>query len=312
MKRQKRKNLKVRQHTVPRFYLRKFSFRQTNTNAWTYAYFKEKDVKAPVNIKKISAPKFFYDKYQPQPVENYLSIAESDLSRTYHKILEQRSLLNLNRKELLKICYLTFFQYVRTQYMRTKAKQIFSSIEDSKKISTHAKKYQKLLIVMNDNWIKEMKTSKWLKVGKKLLTIKKKFIKFLLNQNKMLFEIKSKKRFFYTSDHPISFDSIKKVDDDGIKFVNIYDKSTKVYYPLSPKLCLLFYDKHSYPEYRRYPNQKKLIRDKVDKEYTLINKLTTHEAYLSLYSFKNDFSIAKEYLDKNPEYRDPNVRRVIK
>ena len=62
-----------------------------------FCFLKETNKIIRSNIENIAAIKFFYDKYQPQPIENYLSVTEKDLSRTYNKIVKNRSIESLSK-----------------------------------------------------------------------------------------------------------------------------------------------------------------------------------------------------------------------
>ena len=332
------KNIKKRQHVVPQFYLNCFAV-QTKPNLFKiYCYFKQykNKIKRP-KVEDVAVKKFFYDDGTlPQPIENYLSLTERDLSRTYHKVIREWAINTLNKKEKTNLVYLTYFQYIRTEYMREKSTQLFNDISQKEKLNylrdhtieewdrlnefsttKHPINVQKLLIVIDDDyvrhWSKKVNQS-YLNIMKTLLNLKKRIVNTLFNLNQTLLEIKDDSQEFYTSDHPILFYSKKAVEDDeGMTFLEILDPHTQIYYPLSPKLCLNFYNSSIFNDYEtKYPNMKRELYKSDIKEVILINKLVTHEAYRMIFSRTGRFNVAQRYLDDNPKFRDLHLRRFLK
>ncbi len=338
LKKDMSKQIKKRQHVVPQFYLKSFAV-QTKLDLFKiYCYFKQQKNKIKrLEVKNVAVKKFFYDdNILPQPIETYLSFMEENLSRTYYKIIREKSINNLNEKERTYLVYLTYFQYIRTEYMRTKTIQILNdtlkeenpnylrnhSIEEWNKFNEfgttkHPIRIQKLLIVVDDDyveyWRDKVKKST-LNIINIILKLKNKILNSLFNLNQILLEIKNDSLEFYTSDHPILFHSKRTIkDDEGLTFLNIYDSYTQIYYPLSPKLCLNFYNNKIFSEYKKkYPNMKKELYKSDINEVILINKLITHEAYRMIFSKSGRFNIAQSYLDQNPKFREINLRRFYK
>jgi len=303
-----------------------------------FCYFKqEKNKIKRLEVKNVAVKKFFYDDNNlPQPIENYLSFAEEDLSRTYHKIIRERSINNLTEKEKSYVVFLTYYQYVRTEYMRTKNKQILNDIIEKEKFDylknhsieewdkfkeigtfKHPIRLQKLLIVANDDYVEYWKNKveeSTLKIIITILNLKKKILNTFFNLDQLLLEIKDSNLEFYTNDHPILFHSKQSIkDDNGQTFVNIYDPYTQIFYPLSPKLCLNFYNSKIFSDYKKkYPNMKKELYNSDINDVIFINQLVTHEAYRMIFSKSGRFKIAQNYLDQNPEFRNLNQRRFYK
>ncbi len=327
-----------RQHTVPQFYLKSFAVQTKSGHFKIFCYFKQQKNKIKrLEVKDVAVKKFFYDDNKlPQPIESYLSFSETDLSRTYHKIIKEKSIKNLNEKERKHLVHLMYIQYVRTEYTRTKAKQILKdaigkeksnylkdhTIEkwnDFKEFGTtkHPIRLHKLLIVVDDYyveyWRDKVKKS-MLNIIKIILKLKTKILNTFFGLDQLLLEIKQNNLEFYTNDHPILFYSKQVLkDDDGNAFLNIHDSQTQIYYPLSPKLCLNFYNSKIFSDYRqKYPNMKKELYKSDVSEVNLINKLVTHEAYRMIFSKSGRFNIAQSYLDQNPKLRDINLRRFYK
>ncbi len=332
------KHIKKRQHVVPQFYLKSFAVQTKSDLFKIYCYFKQQKNKIKrLEVKNVAVKKFFYDDNKfPQPIENYLSFTEKDLSRTYHKIIREKSINNLNVKERTYLVYLTYFQYIRTEYMRTKTIQILNNSLEKEKSNylinhninewnefnefgtkKHPIRLQKLLIVVNDEYLeywKDKVNQSTLNIIKIMLELKNKILNMLFKLNQTLLEIKIGNLEFYTSDHPILFHSKRTVkDDEGLTFLNIFDSYTQVYYPLSSQLCLKFYDsKIFHNDKKKYPTMKKELYKSDINDIVLINKLVTHESYRMIFSKSGRFNIAQSYLDQNPKFRDINLRRFYK
>ncbi|MFW9874012.1 MAG: DUF4238 domain-containing protein [Candidatus Thorarchaeota archaeon] len=332
------KQIKRRQHIIPQFYLKSFAV-QTKPNLYKiYCYFKQQKNKIKrLGVKNVAVKSFFYDDDKfPQPIETYLSFTEKDLSKTYHKIIKEKSIKNLSKKERSHIVYLTYIQYVRTEYMRTKIIQIFKDLLEKEKskylvnhsidewndfnefgITKHPIRLQKLLIVVNNEYLEYWRgkiDDSLLRIINIMLKVKNKILNKLFNSKQILLEIKSDNLEFYTCDHPILFYSKRSIqDDEGLTFLNIYDSYTQIYYPLSPKLCLNFYDSKIFYDYeKKFSNLKKELYKSDINDIALINKLATHEAYRMIFSKSGRFNIAQKYLDQNSKFRELNQRRFYK
>lgn len=248
----------------------------------TFCLFKQQKNKIQkINIENIAVRNFFYDgNIAHQPIETYLSHVESDFSKTYYKIIKEASIENLSERENEILIYLTYIQYMRTEYMRTKSMQIFNdALKEERKsylkthtvdewnryynfgTTKHPIRMQKLLLVVNDKYLKywsDKKDKSTIDVIKIMLNLKENILATFLQNDKVLLEIMEPKLEFYTSDHPILFYSNQSIkDDEGLSFVNIHDSKTILYYPLTPKLCLKYYNKAFYGNYdKKYSNKK--------------------------------------------------------
>ncbi len=332
------KQITKRQHVVSQFYLKSFAVQTKPGHFKIFCYFKQQKNKIErLEVKDVAVKKFFYDDNKlPQPIESFLSFTEKDLSRTYYKIVKEKSINNLNEKERKYLVYFTYFQYVRTEYTRTKAEQILKDIIEKEKsnylkdhtieewnefkefgTTKHPIRLQKLLIVVDDNYLEYWRDKvnlSTLNIIKTILKLKTKILNTFFNLNQILLEIKQSNMEFYTSDHPVLFYSKNtRKDDEGNAFLNIHDSQTQIYYPLSPKLCLNFYNSKIFSDYRqKYPYMKKELYKSDVNEVNLINKLVTHEAYRMIFSRSGRFNIAQSYLDQNPKFREINLRRFYK
>jgi len=102
--------LKKHQHVVPRFYLKQFSEEVEKDNFQIYCLYKRINSKPfRTNIKNVAVKNFFYDQFPPQPIENYLSVTENDLSKTYYRIIERSSVNHITKLERKHLTYLIYF-----------------------------------------------------------------------------------------------------------------------------------------------------------------------------------------------------------
>lgn len=325
--------LKKLQHYVPQFYLRQFAFKEENDKYFLKSLFKNQgNVVKEINVKYVASEKYFYDRDYPQPIENYLSIAENDISKTYHKIIERRSLLNLIGKDKFHLVMFTYFQFVRTNSARTKFHQIFNNelkklkqdhiakkgLESFKKLKEYVlkkyvKKVQKILIYIDDSTYEIMKKNYSPSRLKTLLNKKKEIIAHLKSLDFHLLEIKDSNLEFYSSDNPIGFYSKDaQMDGEGLTFLNILDKSTQIFFPFSPKFCIILFDSHIYDYKLKYPEKKQVLTEVDGAFIRLINDVITLEAKRIIISKSGDFKFALEFLDKNPYARHINRRRIKK
>lgn len=321
--------LKKHQHVVPRFYLKQFSEEVEKDNFQIYCLYKRvKSKPFRTNIKNVAVRKIFYDRFPPQPIETYLSIKENDLSRTYHRIIEKSSVYNITKLERKQLTYLTYFQYIRTESQRKKMimllRDIFNEFksEFEKKYNTEQmtklkdilfkrdKIYQNYLIVLNRDYLTNPSVKFNKNILRMLLNLKIKILNHLDSLDLIIYKIAENNLFFFTSDSPvIYYNQNAIVDKEGIPIFNIHDKFTRVYYPLTPKLCLMFYNNQIFNLNKISSNKEITLTNQDVIEIDFINRLVIHESYRFIFSQYEDFQFAMNLLKENPEYYDLNRRR---
>ena len=79
--------MKVRQHFVPQFYLRKFA-RHTKPDKYIiHCFDKASGKNFTRNVKDIGMEKFFYDNKDPPIIENILTFLENESAKVFEKII---------------------------------------------------------------------------------------------------------------------------------------------------------------------------------------------------------------------------------
>ncbi len=321
--------LKKHQHIVPRFYLKQFSEELEKDNFQIYCLHKRiNSIPFPTSIKNVAVKNFFYDRFPPQPIENYLSVKENDLSKTYHSIIERSSINHISKLERKHLTYLIYFQYIRTESQRKKMimlmRDLFNEFkpEFEKKYNKNQlnelkdiwfkrdKIYQNYLIVLNRDYLTNSKIKFNKNILKILLNLKLKILKHLNSLDFILFKIIEKDLFFFTSDNPVIYYNQNAIkDEEGIPIFNIYDKFTRIYYPLTPKLCLMIFNKKFF-KYNKISSDKEIIlTNQETKEINFINTLIIHESYRFIFSKNENFKFVINLLQENPVYYDLNRRK---
>lgn len=104
----------VRQHYVPRFYLRGFSTPQKENALFGYRISEQK-LFGPILVDGVAHEKHFYDLDDTTSLEGDLAKLESRIATVHRKILETRDLATLSATELY-----TYAQFIATQSRRTR------------------------------------------------------------------------------------------------------------------------------------------------------------------------------------------------
>ncbi len=307
-----KKMKKIKQHYVPRFYLKKFA--RITKSGFRIRCFDKKNLKTfESNISQVAMEKYFYDKGVPPEIENLFSKKENEHSKVYFKIIGQQSILNLTKKEKFLMAEYLYLQNERTKSARELYAQVFKRMykyfeenknypeyekfsEDYKKWleESRAKKAQ-LNIMFEDFKDDDGTVHKPEDVLKEILNLG-----WILAKNNLNFEL-------YTSDHPVMV-YVPNLDGEiGPKFgaFQYFSKGVEIFFPLTPKHCLILFDR-AVSEYNQFNNEKTLIKGELD----WINTQIIAQAYRMIFTKKNDFEFVKNVLKKYPELRDPNRNRI--
>jgi len=321
--------LKKHQHVVPRFYLTQFSEEVEKDNFQIYCLYKRINSKPfRTNIKNVAVKNFFYDQFPPQPIENYLSVTENVLSKTYYRIIERSSVNHITKLERKHLTYLIYFQYIRTESQRKKMimlmRDLFNEFKSEfekeyddnqlkelkENLFKRDKIYQNYLIVLNRDYLTNPNIKFNKNILRILLNLKINILEYLNSLDFILFKIVEKNLFFFTSDNPVIYYNQNAIKDkEGIPIFNIFDKFTRVYYPLTPKLCLMLFNKQIFNFNKISSNKEISLTNQEIQEINFINTLIIHESYRFIFSKNENFQFAINLLQVNPEYYDLNRRR---
>ncbi len=307
---------RIRQHYIPRFYLKTFA-RKTKPKTYRIRCFdKYKYKPLQCNINDIAVEKFFYDSEIPTQVEYFLSLLEREFARVYKKIINHNSLETMTSED-----YTIFSVFIFTQQERTKSSRIRNT--------QIAKQIYKFLYLNNPELNLPPFESLDVEYRKKVLNLlarnnQLRFMfstfmedkdKGILNPAKAIFNLEwtlctNDTGFeFYTSDHPIFIynPDRQEVPLQGYGQYAYSSQGVRIYFPLTPTLCLELYDGNFYPFDKKKGNKKQIKKEMVD----LINTHIIIEAYRYIFSKGRDFKFVKTLLKEDPTLRDPNRNRLI-
>ena len=78
--------MKIRQHYVPKFYLKNFAIKKGPKTYMIQCFDKSNNKTFIANINDIAVEKYFYDKEEPTATENILSFLERESARVLRLI----------------------------------------------------------------------------------------------------------------------------------------------------------------------------------------------------------------------------------
>ncbi|MDD4111178.1 MAG: DUF4238 domain-containing protein [Clostridia bacterium] len=229
----------IKQHYVPRFYLKEFSITE-NKQYYIYDFNKSLGRSYKTNIRKVACDKYFYDALKKNPnysIEESLSFLESKLSPVYKKIINLKDINHLSEVEKGLLAVFIILQWRRTREQRNNVEGLIkSSFENQKRNRTDVNTIEKINsfgeFVCNNEGLIRCYHNMAIYSNIEYTT------KVLLNMGWTLY-INQTDRSYWTSDNPVVIDSPKKDDSE---YSCPIQKGCKIYFPLTPKTCLLLYD----------------------------------------------------------------------
>jgi len=307
--------MKKRQHYVPRFYLKNFA-RKINPKTYQIQCFDKFEFEQfEATISDVSVEKFFYDIQEPTIIENILSFLESEFARVLNKIIREKSIDNLTGTDFtIMSCYI-FIQHERTKSARIRNTQIAELVykdlfENKPELGLP------LLEALSEDYKKWLFESRGKKAQIKLMFSLFSEIEGAksVNPAKEIFKLdwilgKSNTKFeFYTSDHPIFIHNPdrKEVPLQGYGQYAFYSSGVRIYFPISPELCLIIYDGKTYTNAKKLGTKLWIDNDELD----WINTQIIAEAYRWVYSKGKDFQFVRECLKRFPVLKDPFRNRL--
>jgi len=317
-----KKQVTKRQHWNPRMHLKHFS-----VNGKIYVFDKKSlDIKL-ISIENVAVGKWFYDR--DNSIENKLSNIENTVDRIFSKIIRTRRLDNIRLEERSNLDEFIVLQDYRTPNSRNQYEIIY---QESLKLFINAMKNGKI----DENTLPDgMPKAIW----KNMPPPRENFIKFLqvIKEDQDYFtefnkesairvtnmiisgilpsgiKIFSKLKLrlfknasnidFYTSDHPVCrynqymMDSFSHITINGIGYNSV---GIQFFYPLTPKLCLVFEDEKVYGMYEDVTI--------VDHEFVnFVNARIIQNSKRWIYSQNDNFNYADDYLGDYPHFKNPDI-----
>jgi hypothetical protein len=278
-------------HYVPRFYLRKFT--NPKGHLWVYDKWENKTFKTQPN-RIAGQHKFYYLEdfarlgVDPLTMEKQFADIEhqaKNIFECWEKQFKSSTKLEIPtaNRELISL-------YITLQLLRTvEAKEQFIQfINKTIKANVHQRNATSLHTQLL--WDKGL-----------VKNVSKKIFKYI-----WIFAINQSKVNLLTSDHPITIKTF-----DNKKWVlgpRVFDYGMYIVFPLSPRLIMYIHEQDYWKKLKKFANCLSPVR--------LNDYMVNHEnsgqigmSYRFIFSNKKDFDFAKEYLDANPEFKNPNRER---
>lgn len=268
-----------KQHFVPQFYLRNFS-----DPIFCYDKLKDESFRAPVS--NIAYENYFYEVNGPQfgEIEKLLSDMEQEFSLAISEVFEKCNKERISPITFGFLCTCTVIQMLRTSDERIRLKEIHESMLD-----------ELVRRKFGEEILKEIK------ITPSENTLKARHLEFLLSTYPKFVDILFLKGHayipnlsglpFWTSDNPVV------LHNDSGGDVGISEKNTEIHFPLKSDLTFVLFDP--------------LHPVKIDENFAWYsNMLQVMNSTRFIYSTVDDFEMAKEFLEKNPMYKDPKRKRM--
>jgi len=284
-------NIKL-EHYVPQFYLRNFSV--GNNGKALFCFDKCTSKRFIVPVRNIACEKYFYDVTKAdQLVEINLARIESKLGAAYDKLITKKDLNSLSWTDRVSLANFVAVQELRTREMREflgdMVRQFTTKLSEHK-LSDDIKK--QLQEINKAEYPKEFQIRMFQNV--------KEFSDIILSMKWILIE-NNTKMLFWTSDHPINRYNPKK---DILGNLGYLSSGIQIFFPLTPLLSLCLCD---LVEYFAYPE--KMKTDNID-NVIFENHLQVMWSTRFVLSQDDDFSLAENMLEKEPELRNVKRKRV--
>lgn len=280
------------QHYVPRFYLKNFA--NKNGNEFIINCFDKSDFRQfKVNIKGIGCENYFYEieKKNTQTMEKKLSKYETKFSAVYAKLISTASLQTLRWKEKEALAHFVIIQELRTREMREHIRDMVSKIKNRLSTERLSKNLEtEMQEVNSENGIRSVQS----RILTETMLKRHGFVDMLLKLKWCLYENYTKIPF-WTSDHPIN--RFNPIDLKPYGNLGLLSRGIEIFFPLTPKLGIAFCDPI---EYFYNPEKSACTKDNL----LFYNTLQVRSSARHIFSMDNDFSIAKQWLTKNPEFKN--------
>lgn len=278
---------KKRQHYVPRFYLKAFS-EDTEEPYYLYCFDKPQDKVFRSSTTKIAQSEYFYDLTEEQYLENKFAEMEGLFSDAHKKLIDSKEAAALSPEERRVMAVFLSHQHIRTRKFRDilmQASERTLEVVDEEEGSESAR--QAVEAGTTERGAKEWQ-------AKLMANALEGFADILYRMDWFLFVNKTEYPL-WTSDHPIAVFNPINPEPDPEK--GIERLGSKVHVPLSKDIVLALYDPRKYivdgPEELKE-------KDHVDFQ----NKLQVEHSHRQVYSSVEDFELARDVIEENPEYAD--------
>jgi len=221
------------EHYVPRCYLRNFSV--VGGDDYLFCFDKMKSRTFKVNNRNVAAEATFYDTHRDskQRVERYLSYLESFFDASCRKVIATEDLDGLTEFDFMILARFIATQEVRTKEHRTRMMKAYQQQSSRMKQSTKVvKETDSLLHQLNsEEGIKSLHVNTINNIEPLIADLSIMGWALVINCTSLS---------FWCSDHPCNH--YYHIEMSPLGNLGIKCKTIWAYFPLSPKLCLCFYE----------------------------------------------------------------------
>ncbi len=307
--------MKKKQHYVPKFYLKNFAIQKASGEYSIQCYNKELDKSYNSNITQVAMERYFYDNDDPPEFENYFSHLEGLHATVYHRIIKDQSIKHLTLYDKYIMYHYIIIQNERTRSARTRNAQIYELVyknfeeeQGFPPFENFSEEYKKKLLEGGAarGQLNVMINPVEMEDGTIHYPIETIFEMAELGSVLLKNDLK---REFYTSDHPVRVyipPENKELKIRGFGRQIYTAKGVEIFFPLTPRLCLVFYDKEI-SEYRHFGMSKRVIQRELD----FINTQIIAMAHRTVFTRTNDFKFARKYVKEYKDLKDLNRFRII-
>jgi hypothetical protein len=289
----------VKQHYVPRFYLRNFCAPESDA---LYCFDKVAGKSFPTTIKNLAHENLFYGlRGAEDALEQGIARVESRFFvKPYNELLKLKNYRKLSHQEKGWFCIFLAFQHMRSNDTRLAIKEMREKLvmelaKDGLFREKGIKLPDWLTIKFTDaEYVKALHVSAMVEDGMEPFF---EMGKFLFYKTWLVLRNLTDSPL-WTSDNPISLYN----GYGGEGNLGIVCPGVEIRFPLSSKLLLFSYDPKTDPPHR---NNEKVSRKMVD----FANQLQIVSSTRFIFSNSNNFDLAKNYLQKYPKYKKPSRSR---
>lgn len=286
------------QHYVPKVYLRNFSFDQKSGEYFVYCFDKTTSKTFSVNISNIACERFFndIDGDDDQTIEKLLCRYEGAYADVYRKIVQNENLKCLNSHERTSLAFFFSIQYFRTKEQRMSYHDLVYYIKDVLTRQCPSESLREdLESCCGESVLKEGHLTVFMEVVPEMArTVLA--MKWTLCKNTTTMP-------FWTSDNPVVMDNSSENEND--RYLGYHCPGIEIYLPLNSHYYLAICD----PE--KYHMLPEIMETNSTENVIFNNCLELTQSTRFIFSDTNDFSYAKKFLKKRPEYKSVDRQRVF-
>ena len=302
---------KKKQHFVPKFYLKRFTY--DDHRLFVFDKFKKKSYGS--NINDVASERYFYDfpgdvadqhSIDPQLIENALSEIEDGFAKTVGSFLKR---VQRETKRIIKprhkkaISYFIGLQSTRTKEHRRFQKQMIEGGMEALISKTREDDSDdEYFVEVDEDYVSLLQAmSMFNPYFQRQLTK-------VLQNHIWLLGVNNTTQPLYTSDHPIVKMPHKKDPHQIQSHSGFASEGIEIALPLTPKYILILCER-TFHKHFVSKDGRSIALD--SNGVTYYNSLQVSQSYRQVYCSSNSFVLAKEMCNQHPELCEPDRTRIL-